>query len=671
MVFIKKYLFIFIFVATLFTTLLSGCEFEMKKNRLSFITFENSSATYDGKEHSIFIKGELPEGFSVTYENNGHTNAGEYEVKAIIDGVSEEYYLPCVLTAKLTIYKKKINVEFEDEEITYDGQPHSIYIKSNLPEGVLVGYENNENIEVGTHTVVANFVDTTGNYQITESLTADLTINKIDVTYLRFYDKKIEYDGQEHSIFITGELPEGIEVRYENNGAKDIGVYTVTAYFSGDLSKYKIPNYLVAKLEITKIYVEPIVFESVTIPYDGQTHSIYISNELPEGLEVSYLNNGHSLAGEHRVTASFTDTLGIYFVPSNQIAVLTITKVQISNITLNDSIFKYDGEPHSIEIVGDLPDDVVVNYQNNEQIEPGKYKVTVSFSCSHNGYSLPSTKTAFMYIYDPNVDIVGNTSDFTIKTDGIYAWISSCNIDEEEIAIPDYISSNGKVFVVKTILRNSFVDKHNLQTIIPSKYLLIVDYGAFVQCNNLNTVKLRQFNSLSNDTISYLDELYDRMNIKTLIIEGGLNEITFQFGGIGFSSSDIIENLYFKGTINDWAKIKINSGSANPLICCKKFYVLDDNGEFYEATNIVLDETVSSIGKYQFYGYENLLSITFQKNIVEIPTQLYKYCERLSSIYYNGTIDDIKNVSYTWYKNSERITIFVKDENGSWVILEK
>jgi hypothetical protein len=102
-----------------------------------------------------------------------------------------------------------------------------------------------------------------------------------------------------------------------------------------------------------------------------------------------------------------------------------------------------------------------------------------------------------------------------------------------------------------------------------------------------------------------------------------------------------------------------------------KFYVLDDNGEFYEANNIVLDESISSIGKYQFYGYENLLSITLQKNIVEIPSQLYKYCERLSSIYYNGTIDDIKNVSYTWYKNSERITIFVKDENGSWVALDK
>ena len=514
----RKYLFIFIFAATIFTTLLSGCNFEMKKNRLSFITFENSSTTYDGKEHSIFIKGELPEGLSVTYENNGHTNAGEYEVKAIIDGVSEEYYLPYVLTAKLTIYKKKINVEFLDQEFAYDGQAHSIYIKSDLPEGVLVGYENNKRVEIGTHTVVANFIDTTGNYEIPESITANLTINKIEVTNLNFYNSKIEYDGEEHSIFITGELPEGIEVRYENNGVKDIGVHTVTAYFSGDLFKYNMPEYLIAKLEITKINVEPIVFESVTIPYDGQTHHIYISNELPEGLEVSYSNNGKTLAGEYRVTAYFTDTLGIYFVPNAQTAILKITKVQITNITFNDVIFKYDGEPHSIEIVGDLPDDVIVKYENNEQIVPGKYNVTVSFSCPHNGYLLPYSKSANMYIYDPNIDIIGNTIDYNIETEGIYAQISLCNLDEEEITIPDYISFNGNVYVVEKILGNSFVDKNNLETIIPSKYLLSVNYGAFVRCPNLSAIKLRQLTSLSSETITYFDDLYSRMTVKTLLI---------------------------------------------------------------------------------------------------------------------------------------------------------
>ena len=36
------------------------------------------------------------------------------------------------LSPTCSIYKKKINVEFEDEEFTYDGQAHSIYVKSDF-----------------------------------------------------------------------------------------------------------------------------------------------------------------------------------------------------------------------------------------------------------------------------------------------------------------------------------------------------------------------------------------------------------------------------------------------------------------------------------------------------------------------------------------------------------
>src|SRR5690606_26717074 len=42
-----------------------------------------SSFTYDGTEHSIFISA-LPEGATVTYSNNGKTDAGTYTVTATI-----------------------------------------------------------------------------------------------------------------------------------------------------------------------------------------------------------------------------------------------------------------------------------------------------------------------------------------------------------------------------------------------------------------------------------------------------------------------------------------------------------------------------------------------------------------------------------------------------------
>ena len=53
---------------------------------MSGITFENKTVTYDGNEHELLIEGTLPEGVTVTYENNENINAGTYEVTAILKG---------------------------------------------------------------------------------------------------------------------------------------------------------------------------------------------------------------------------------------------------------------------------------------------------------------------------------------------------------------------------------------------------------------------------------------------------------------------------------------------------------------------------------------------------------------------------------------------------------
>ena len=55
-----------------------------------------------------------------------------------------------------------------------------------------------------------------------------------DWDILRFLSKSFEYDGNEHTISITGKLPDGAEVTYtggENgkNGATNLGTYTVNA----------------------------------------------------------------------------------------------------------------------------------------------------------------------------------------------------------------------------------------------------------------------------------------------------------------------------------------------------------------------------------------------------------------------------------------------------------
>ncbi|MGI6771370.1 MAG: thermonuclease family protein [Acholeplasmataceae bacterium] len=100
----KKNIFIIIFTI-LFALIIVGCE--KKEYDMSQITFESKSFEYDGTAKSLEINGALPEGVSVSYENNNQVEVGEYEVIAKFIGSSEYKPIP-QMTATLTIVKRSV-----------------------------------------------------------------------------------------------------------------------------------------------------------------------------------------------------------------------------------------------------------------------------------------------------------------------------------------------------------------------------------------------------------------------------------------------------------------------------------------------------------------------------------------------------------------------------------
>ena len=68
---------------------------------LRSITFEEGTFPYDGKAHSLSIKGDLSSGISVTYENNEQTEVGVYDVVAQFLDASGVVFAS--RTSKLTI----------------------------------------------------------------------------------------------------------------------------------------------------------------------------------------------------------------------------------------------------------------------------------------------------------------------------------------------------------------------------------------------------------------------------------------------------------------------------------------------------------------------------------------------------------------------------------------
>src|SRR5699024_4637086 len=150
--------------------------------------------------------GDLPDGVTVGYENNDQTDAGEYTVKAFIDGGNN--YQDDTLTATLTIEKAGIkNISLQDATFPYDGQSHTLGVSGDVPDGVTVGYENNDQTDAGIYTVKA-FIDGGNNYQ-DDTLTATLTIKKAEISGLSLQDKTFTYDGQSHTLEVSGDLPNG------------------------------------------------------------------------------------------------------------------------------------------------------------------------------------------------------------------------------------------------------------------------------------------------------------------------------------------------------------------------------------------------------------------------------------------------------------------------------
>ena len=177
------------------------------------------------------------------------------------------------------------NVYFDDVTVTYDGLEHILGNVRGAPLGTTITYIGKEaHIDVGSYEATALLVKEGFN---DKTLKATLTINKASFENITFADASFEYDGAAHSIYVTG-APSFATVTYSNNGKTDIGTYTVTATISAT-------NYVAltktATLRITGKKITGITLEDATFPYDGKSHSLTISGELPNGVSVTYTNN--------------------------------------------------------------------------------------------------------------------------------------------------------------------------------------------------------------------------------------------------------------------------------------------------------------------------------------------------------------------------------------------
>lgn len=133
----------------------------------------------------------------------------------------------------------------------------------------------------------------------------------------------------------------------------------------------------------TKKDITGVTFSDATVPYDGEEHEITVSGTIPEGVTAIYTGNKGTNAGTYKATATLSGE-GYNTLTLN--ATLTVNKAQITNnFTFNSLTVEYDGLPHAIQLVGNVPAGVSVEYYYNETktdsvTAVGTYNVTAILS---------------------------------------------------------------------------------------------------------------------------------------------------------------------------------------------------------------------------------------------------------------------------------------------------
>ena len=224
-------------------------------------------------------------------------------------------------TLSLTVKNHDFNgVTFDNKTVTYNGLPQTIEVLG-LPSGANVTYApNNTYTEVGEYPVTATI---TKQYYNDMQLTATLKIEKAtyDMSGVVFVDKTVTYDSSTQYIYATN-LPNGVTVKYENNGKTDVGTYTVVAKFTGNANYNDIPD-MTATLKITDIirkitFVQAGVEDIVKEVVDGGT---LFSSDIPTPQEV----NGYEVEWNRSDFSNITSNITVEIVKT--LKTYTITYV--------------------------------------------------------------------------------------------------------------------------------------------------------------------------------------------------------------------------------------------------------------------------------------------------------------------------------------------------------
>ena len=240
-----------------------------------------------------------------------------------------------------------------------------------------------------------------------------------------------------------------------------------------------------------------ITFESAAFDYDGTEKAITVTGVLPDGVTVQYVSNSGIDAGVYNATANLS---GNGYKPLNLSATLTINKINMTGLSLENDSVEYDSFEHSIYITGNPPTDATIVYTYNGAevsgvTETGVY--TVSATIKHKNYNdFTATATLTIKTTEKRLYSVNNSGTVYFQNDldgdALYKYTGSAIEKVASDEASAMTAMGGSVYYVNRGLLSSSI-KSLTNNGIPSKLCnaaadSITSDGTYVYYSVCNTL---------------------------------------------------------------------------------------------------------------------------------------------------------------------------------------
>ena len=160
-------------------------------------------------------------------------------------------------------------------------------------------------------------------------------------------------------------------------------------------------------------------------------------------------------------------------------------------------------------------------------------------------------------------------------------------------------------------------------------------------------------------TVTYGGNPYSVTSIGNGAFEycSGLTSVTIpnsvtSIGEFAFSGCSSLTKTNYTGDIAGWCGINFGNYSANPTAYSYNLYIND-----VEVKDLMIPNSVTSIGNYAFSGCSGLTSITIPNSVTSIGEYAFKYCSSLTSVTIPNSVTSIGRSAFYGCSGLTSVTI--------------